>query len=431
MTSGSNTLKSNPSTPVPRARWGFPPFFDILQKRTTLLKSRLITGKANHNAELWLVNPSKADREVHEAGIQLDSPAVLPDEQGSQGPRSSYPPPKGGLPDTKTVIGTPEPSPRQVLLTGLSQITNFSRRTASQLTQQVMSHPLAQEVVPHLPPAVRSLVNAPGEWERSGRLPPKTGKKDVATEFESARVYLARWARVVAEEGEKARRDEVASTATLGEPSKSSSDDLTSSLGIFSILSSPNSKRPVPIPTRRPHNPITVEEWDTFAAEGRDELWVRREIFKRGFTDSEDEKQKRARREGWEMLLGIVLWSFGGPGDDEGAQTHRRRLKEAKRSANREKYEKLLSTWQKETQEQETDEWKEEWHRIDVGPGCRPFSTTDTVLSRSIADGLIGLTLSLQYRPSPPQTYRRRRTKVNLSRFGMDDRRGMKVDRPP
>ena len=367
MLASSSFTRTNPSRPIPRAQWGFPSFLQILQTRATLLKSRLVSGRANHNAELWLINPSKQDREVHEAGVEGDEPASrveVFDEKGNV--QAAYPPPKGGFPDSKVVFGN-APSPSQAILSGLSQITKFSRKTATQLTQQVLSSPLAQEVVPHLPPAVRSLVNVHGEWERSGRLPPKNGRNDVVTEFESARLYLARWARVVAEEGERSRREEVVGKAGKSSEDDKAVDDLSSSLGVFSILSSPNSKRPVPKPTRTPQHPITSRDWDSFAAQGRDELWVRREIFERGFVDSREPDEMRARREGWEVLLGIVPWSVRSHGPLEADEAKRKQAIETKRAQNRNEYDRLKASWQKEKELQDTEEWKEEWHRIDVG----------------------------------------------------------------
>lgn len=70
-------------------------------------------------------------------------------------------------------------------LQGFSNITQGARHAA----QVILSHPLARPIVPHLPAPVKSLVNVEGEWsswvEQGGM-----------GEFESARVYLARWARV-------------------------------------------------------------------------------------------------------------------------------------------------------------------------------------------------------------------------------------------
>ncbi|UOH85127.1 hypothetical protein LQV05_001944 [Cryptococcus neoformans] len=380
----------NPSaTPTPRARWGFPPFLSLLAHRAVLVRSKLVHSR--QGAELWLVNPSRADREVHEAGVDNDEPGpdVIPSLKNKK-PATHYPPKPdypAAYPHFDTMGTT---NPKQALLTSLSNLTNLSRRKAS----QILSHPLAQPVVPHLPPAVRSLVNVPGEWERTGQSNSSNNNNnssskdksvlqkgnDVASEFESARLYLAKWARVVAEEGERARRSELAAQARIrGSASAAAAatqtgdddddaEDLASSLGVFSLLpSKAYSKRPVPSPTRTPQDPITLSEWEKWAEEGKDELFVRQQIFRRGFSDVE--RDKLARREGWEVLLGVVPWSVGGFGPGEQVEK-RKREREEVRQGRRRVYKGLKSKWRAEFADgSEREAWKEEWHRIDVD--CR------------------------------------------------------------
>lgn len=405
----------NPNADTPRARWGFPPFLSLLTHRAVLVRSKLVHSR--QGAELWLVNPSKADREVHEAGVGNDQPEpdVIPSLKNKKPfpttATTNYYPPKPDYPATYPYVDRLDaPNPKQALLTSLSNLTNLSRRKAS----QILSHPLAQPVVPHLPPAVRSLVNVPGEWERNGQpqsqsasaTPNKSvgrkGNNDVASEFESARLYLAKWARIVAEEGERARRSELAAQARIrrsksipSSPSRSTSttlkddeedeEDLASSLGVFSLLpSKAYTKQPIPSPTRTPQNPITLPEWDTWAAKGQDELFVRQQIFRRGFSDAESDKL--ARREGWEVLLGVVPWSVGGLGfasghdqqqqQQQGNMEKRRKEREEVRQGRRQVYEALKNKWRTEFREggrtgdgAGREAWKEEWHRIDVD--CR------------------------------------------------------------
>jgi hypothetical protein len=346
--------------PTPRAQWGFPPFLNPQQTTTTVLRSSLLNPRNSQGAELWLINPSKADREVHE--VSVDEPVQQHRRVASTDQSATAPyPPKATYPNAAVLGAT---SPKQSLLTSLSNLTNFSRKTA----QQVLAHPLAQPMLPHLPPAVRSFVNVSGEWERPGRRPPRTGRGgEVENEFDSARLYLARWARVVAEEGERARRTE--RHTDLDDEVRIGSDDLASSLGVFSLLTSPNSKRPIPHPTREPQYPITAEDWSTFAAQGRDELFVRREIFRRGFNDSPEPEQKQTRREGWEILLGIVPWDEGGVGGGQAGKTTRSAARAAMRQSKREEYQRLKQSWKTQLNAGEhQEEWKEEWHRIDVSP---------------------------------------------------------------
>lgn len=329
---------STPPTPV----WGFPPFLKVLERHAALLRSRLVTPTHNRGGELWLVNPSRGDREVHEAGYE-DSGEVN---------ASAYPP-VATFPNMPSV-STPAATPRDSLLVGLSNITNYARHTA----QTVLKHPLAKPVVPHLPPAFRSLATAQGEWE-GARLTPKNGSSrssDVASEFESARLYLARWARVVAEEGERSRRGELAAQAGMGELGTTET-----SLGVFSLLPSVSSTPPAK-PTRTPQHPITTADWYTFIIDGKDEVSLRGEIIRRGFSDEPGEED--ARKQGWEVLLGVVPWSVES-GPDRLAQREERR--ERILTSLREDYAREYAGWRAKTQTPDTpDSWKEEWHRIDV-----------------------------------------------------------------
>jgi hypothetical protein len=92
------------------------------------------------------------------------------------------------------------------LLQSFSNITRATRHAA----QNILSHPLAQPILPHLPDPVKSLVSADGNLEWGSWV-----EKGGVGEFESARVYLARWARIVAEEGERARRKEAQALVIL------------------------------------------------------------------------------------------------------------------------------------------------------------------------------------------------------------------------
>ncbi|TYJ57288.1 hypothetical protein B9479_002021 [Cryptococcus floricola] len=367
--------------PTPRARWGFPPILSLLESRAVLVRSRLLQAKRSMGAELWLVNPSKSDREVHEAGVPDEEPETVPTRKPTQtqqtnSPRKAEYPPKPDYPAVYPgFAGIENLTPKQSILTGLSSLTSLSRRKASQL----LSHPLAQPVVPHLPPAFKSLVNVPGEWERNGRAQGANaqnggrGGSDVASEFESARLYLAKWARVVAEEGERARREELAAQARIrpSSPTASTADvdeDLASSLGVFSLLPKSYAKRPVPSSTRHPQNPISLQDWVTFEVEGKDELFVRQQIFRRGFSTLPVDGQ--ALREGWEVLLSIVPWHIGGADTSSDGLGKRCQERNEVRDGKRQVYEGLKRKWKVDADEGRGDEgWKEEWHRIDVD--CR------------------------------------------------------------
>jgi hypothetical protein len=110
----------------------------------------------------------------------------------------------------------------------------------------------------------------------------------------------------------------------------------------------------VPHPTRDPQHPITNQDWESLTT--NDEAFIRREIFRRGFSDSPDQAQ--ARQEGWELLLGIVPWG----------ETRKEELRLAKRQ----QYSKLKDVWRTQLNDTQQEDWKEEWHRIDVRDTQRP-----------------------------------------------------------
>jgi hypothetical protein len=174
-----------------------------------------------------------------------------------------------------------------------SNITRATRHAA----QNILSHPLAKPIVPHLPDPVRSLVNANGEWEWGSWV-----EKGGVGEFESARVYLARWARIVAEEGERARRQEA---QTLPSSSLGLAEE-TSSLGIFELLHS-TSNLPTPVSSRDPTHPVDDKMWSKwFADDGRPKIRIeemKRQVFRRGVNPGGNLRQKV-----WPFILGVYDW---------------------------------------------------------------------------------------------------------------------------
>jgi hypothetical protein len=180
------------------------------------------------------------------------------------------------------------------LLQSFSNITRATRHAA----QNILSHPLAKPIFPHLPDPVKSLVNADGEWEWGSWV-----EKGGVGEFESARVYLARWARIVAEEGERSRRREAQAL-----PSSSSSDleEESSSLGVFELLHS-TMNLPTPKTSRDPGHPVDANMWEQwFAKDGSPTVsseTMKKEIFRRGISP-----KGRLRKTIWPFLLGVFEW---------------------------------------------------------------------------------------------------------------------------
>lgn len=240
-------------------------------------------------------------------------------------PGSSYPP----------TSFAPLTSPsRTSLLQSFSQITRATRHAA----QQILSHPLAQPIVPHLPSPMQSLVNASGEW--TGLL-----EKGGMGEFESARVYLARWARVVAEEGERARKREARVVGGSG------GDREEGELGVFELLAK-SANLPVPKSTRNPKDAIDKTTWvGWFDENGRPKISEEEmlgQVFRRGFATME------VRRLAWPHVLKVVPWDLNALERDK---------KWAEKNA---KYEEIKAQWFGIDEVMKRPEVAEEHHRVDV-----------------------------------------------------------------
>ncbi|TFK54943.1 GTPase-activating protein gyp7 [Heliocybe sulcata] len=351
--------------------WGGEDLLARLRAYCHLMRSNLQTN-------LYLVDPSKADIETHSTQI-FDDDAVDDILAESSYANSHSPVPAHRRPRPLSTSSASQPNPysnrssilhrslqppsprsqppsqaRTALLQSFSNITRATRHAA----QNILSHPLAKPIVPHLPDPVKSFVNAPGEWsswvEKSG-----------VGEFESARVYLARWARIVAEEGEHARKREAQAI-----PSSSSSSNLaeeTSSLGVFELLHS-TSNLPTPKSSRDPSKPVNEYMWDIwFEKDGRPKVRIeemKREVFRRGINP-----KGTLRRKIWPFLLNVHEWDTT---EEERSQRWEEKRKE---------YHRLKDNWCGVPEVFERPDVIEERHRIDVD--CRRTDRSQPLFASS------------------------------------------------
>ncbi|KAF9453194.1 GTPase-activating protein gyp7 [Macrolepiota fuliginosa MF-IS2] len=248
----------------------------------------------------------------------------------------AYAPGSGGSP------GSSSAQARLALLQSFSNITRATRHAA----QNILSHPLAKPIVPHLPDPVKSLVSAPGEWEWGSWV-----EKGGVGEFESARVYLARWARIVAEEGERARKREAQALPSV----YAENDQEASSLGIFELLHT-TANLPTPKSSRSPERPVDEKQWAKwFDGEGRPKIRAeefKREVFRRGVCEKGE-----LRKKVWPFLLDVFEWGS--------SAVERERFWRDKRK----KYQEVKDQWCGVPEVFDRQDVIEERHRIDVD--CR------------------------------------------------------------
>jgi hypothetical protein len=301
-----------PSASAPSSRphtsWGGEDLLVRLRTYAQLLRSTL-------EPTIYLIDPSKTDLDAHSTHLYSDdavdsilarssysnSHSPVPAHRRPRplsSPASSAPPNPYSQHSSILHRSLASPGPasgsqaRTALLQSFANITRATRHAA----QQILSHPLARPIVPHLPDPVKSLVSVNGDLEWGSWV-----EKGGVGEFEAARVYLARWARIVAEEGERARRREAQTVPATGGVAEE-----TSELGIFELLQS-TANLPTPTPTRDPKNPVDMKMFEGwFDASGRPKIShekMREEIFKRGVAD-----KGAMRKQVWPFLLGVYEW---------------------------------------------------------------------------------------------------------------------------
>lgn len=174
--------------------------------------------------------------------------------------------------------------------------------------------------------------------------------------YDAARVYLARWARIVAEEGERARRSEMRFTgggldedSSGGDVSAESGETATG--GPFEVLAS-TYRVPRPRSTRvQGSQPIVQSEWEAwFDESGRLLLTAeeaKRRIFQRGLV-------AEARRQAWPFLLNVYPW--------ESSRRGREEIYESKKV----EYERLKSQWYGRAEVTSQEAFVDEHHRIHI-----------------------------------------------------------------
>ena len=238
--------------------------------------------RSGADPSIYLVDPSHEDRQG------FGKPSTAGFSASSRPGSSNGVDQHGGLPTTGGAAAVTSPAARDAVmdpltkalkearwsfLEKLSQVTNFTRRTA----QDVLENP-------RVPPQVRRLMKNPEV-------------QTLQEEFDSARLYLARWAMGVAEQSERDKNQRIWTAKDVLEMEEST-------VGEFEILDYETGHLP-PGETRQP---LSLTEWRTFFDDhtGRLHLTpdeVKERIFHAGL-DAED----GVRKEAWLFLLGVYDW---------------------------------------------------------------------------------------------------------------------------
>ncbi|KAI9885469.1 MAG: hypothetical protein M1823_002737 [Watsoniomyces obsoletus] len=253
---------------------------------------------------VYLVNPSREDREGFGQPTIVGFPGS--GRPGSNGSAAGVPGVPSAGPATSPAAKDAVMDPltkalkeaRWSFLEKLSQVTNFTRRTA----QDVLDNP-------KVPPQVRRLMKNP----------------EVVTlqeEFDSARLYLARWAMGIAEQSERDKSQRIWTAKDVLEMEEST-------VGEFEILDYEAGHLSI----NEGRKPVTMDEWKKYFDDRTGRLQVtvdevKERIFHGGL-DAED----GVRKEAWMFLLGVYSW-------DSSAEQRRVVI-----SSKRDEYLRLKGAW--------------------------------------------------------------------------------------
>ncbi|KAH0534021.1 hypothetical protein FGG08_007376 [Glutinoglossum americanum] len=231
---------------------------------------------------IYLVEPSQEDREGFGKPVTVGFPNGGRQRSGSRAEEQI------GRPSSSGGSGSGVPSQRDAgmdpitkalkearwsFLEKLSKVTNFTRRTA----QDVLDNP-------KIPPQVRRLMRNPEV-------------QTLQDEFDSARLYLARWAMGIAEQSERERNQRIWTAKDVLEMEDSA-------VGEFEILDIEAGN--MSLSERR--KPVTLSEWRGFFDPHTGRLHitpdeVKERIFHGGLDPSDG-----VRKEAWMFLLGVYEW---------------------------------------------------------------------------------------------------------------------------
>ncbi|KAJ5368163.1 GTPase-activating protein GYP7 [Penicillium cataractarum] len=285
------------------------------------LRTYVEVQRSSVDRNVYLINPSEEDQLSFGRGLnagdgtlskaQPEATAAGPNAAGQQRDASMDP-------FMKTLKET-----RWKVLEQLSKITTFTRRTANEIADN-----------PRIPPQVRRLMKNPEV-------------QTLQDEFDSARLYLARWAMSIAEQGEKDRNQRIWTAQDVLESENSS-------VGDFEILELETGN--LAIQERR--RIVTLAEWEGFfdPVSGRLHLTVE-EVKERIFHGGLDPNDG-ARKEAWLFLLGVYPW--------ESSHEERQAIMNSKRD----EYIRLKAGWWERmvdgnSTSEEYENWKEQRNRIE------------------------------------------------------------------
>ncbi|KAF2840355.1 GTPase-activating protein-like protein gyp7 [Patellaria atrata CBS 101060] len=281
------------------------------------LKRYVTVERSGADPSVYLIEPTEADK----LGFGKPITSDVGKKEDKKGESFSSPNQKrdGGMdPVTKALKEA-----RWNFLEKLSQVTTFTRRTAQAVADN-----------PKMPPQVRRLMKNPEV-------------QTLQEEFDSARLYLARWAMGIAEQSERERNQRIWTAKDILEMEDSA-------VGEFEILDLEAGN----ISSSDRRKPVTLEEWQRFFHPTSGKLQVTPDEVKERIFHGGLDRDDGVRKEAWLFLLGLYEW------------TSTKNERQARLNNRRDDYIRLKGAWwdrmaSGESTTKEDEWWKEQKSRIE------------------------------------------------------------------
>lgn len=283
------------------------------------LKRYVTVERSGADPNIYLINPTDDDRKGF-GKIDTGKKAEKSQSKSSAATAAGSGSRDGEMdPFTKFVKET-----RWGLLEKMAQVTTFARRTAQSVAENRNTPQQLRRLIAQNPEVLR-----------------------IQEEFDSARIYLARWAMSIAEQSERDRNRRIFTAQEVIEHEHSE-------VGDFELLDMNTSK--LSLDDKR--KPVTMQEWTAWfnVTSGTLEVTpdeVKDRIFHGGL-DADD----GVRKEAWLFLLGVYDWD----------SSREERL--AITNSRRDEYIRLKGAWWERQvdgsmNEEEAEWWKEQKNRIE------------------------------------------------------------------
>ncbi|KAF2207796.1 hypothetical protein CERZMDRAFT_62530 [Cercospora zeae-maydis SCOH1-5] len=235
------------------------------------LKKYVVVERSVQEPSVYMIDPNDADKLSFGSGGKPTPDKVKNVLEGKHKDETSK--------DKRKSAGQQDPvmkalqNARWNFMEKMAQVTTFTRRTAQAVAENK-----------NIPPQVRRLMQNPQV-------------QTVSEEFDSARIYLARWAMGIAEQSERERNQRIWTAKDVLEMEDTE-------LGEFEVL---DMEQGMSLADRR--KPVTRKEWESYfnARTGRLEKTpdeVKERIFHGGLSPDDG-----VRKEAWLFLLGVYEWN--------------------------------------------------------------------------------------------------------------------------